>query len=280
MFRAYYSVPSSMKAPDGSPMNAAYGFAGMLLRYLDEELPTHVALAFDESLTTSFRNDVYPAYKSSREVAPPDLDAQIRACKEIGEAFGIPVYADLQYEADDIIGTFVHQLRRKGHGCVVVTNDKDLGQLVGPDVEMYDFAKGERYGAEGVRAKLGVEPGQVADYLGLAGDSVDDIPGVPGVGAKTAVALLEAFPSLDALYDDLDAVAELSIRGARTLGAKLEAGRELAFLSRELATISIEAPVRADLRSFAWRGAQRELVDPLFERLGFGRIRDRIKTWR
>lgn len=280
VFRAYYSIPSSMTDPQGRPVNAVYGFCGMLLRYLDEEQPTHIALTFDESLNTSFRNDFYPDYKSSREEAPADLAHQIGACVELGRALGLPTFSDRRYEADDLIGTLVHQFDRRGHRCVVVTNDKDLGQLVNERVEFYDFAKGDRRDAAGVRDKLGVRPEQVPDFLGLAGDSVDDIPGVAGIGAKTAVALLEAFDDLDAIYADLAAVAELPIRGAKGVAAKLEADRERAFLSRRLATIARDAPVEAGLRELAYRGADPGLVDELFERLGFGRVRERISRWR
>ncbi|QDU68321.1 5'-3' exonuclease [Engelhardtia mirabilis] len=279
VFRAYYSIPASMTDPEGRPVNAVYGFCGMLLRYLAEEQPTHIALTFDESLDTSFRNDAYPAYKSSREPAPPELVHQIQACVDLGRALGMPTYADDRYEADDLIGTLAAKFTKGGHRCVVVTNDKDLGQLVNDQVEFYDFAKGDRRDAAGVRAKLGVWPHQVPDFLGLAGDAVDDIPGVAGVGAKTAVALLEAFDDLDAIYADLGAVAAMSIRGAKSVAAKLEAGRELAFLSRDLATIARDAPVAAGLRELAYRGADAALIDPLFERLGFGRVRDRIGRW-
>ena len=162
---------------------------------------------------------------------------------------------------------------------MIVSSDKDLSQLVNASVELYDFARSQRFGPAEVVAKFGVRPEQMADYLGLAGDSVDNIPGVAGVGAKTAAALLGAFEDLEELYADLDRVAELPVRGAKGLGAKLEAGREIAFLSRELATVARDAPAPGGLRELAFRGADPALVDPLFERLGFARIRDRITRW-
>ena len=279
IFRGYFVLPD-MWGSDGSPVSAVYGFLAFLARYLVEESPTHVAVCFDESLTTSFRNDIYPDYKAQRELPPTDLEEQLADCQELARALGLAVFVDERYEADDLIGTLVRQLVRRGHRAVVVTSDKDLAQLVGPRVEFFDFAKGARYGAAEVSGKFGVAPEQIPDFLGLAGDSVDNIPGVRGVGAKTAAALLGAFPDLEALYDDLQAVAEVPVRGARTLGAKLEAEREMAFLSRELATIAIDAPATARLRELQWRGADPALVDPLFERLGFERIRDRIPKWR
>ena len=184
-----------------------------------------------------------------------------------------------RYEADDLVGTLAHQLLRKGHHAVVVSSDKDLAQLVVPELEFFDYARGERYGADGVVERFGVRPTQIRDYLGLAGDAVDNIPGVRGVGKKTAAALLGAFEDIDALYADLDSVADLELRGARTLGAKLEASRDMAFLSRELATIATDAPATARLPELAWKGAQEALVDPLFEQLGFEGIRRRIPKW-
>ncbi len=161
----------------------------------------------------------------------------------------------------------------------MVTSDKDLAQLVGERVSLLDFAKGERYDPAMVAEKFGVRPDQIADYLGLAGDSVDNIPGVAGVGKKTAVALLAELDSLDQIYQRLDDVSTLKIRGAKSIRKKLEEHRETALLSRQLATIAMDAPAVADLSELRLDGADPELVDPLFEELKFGRIRDRIPRW-
>ena len=276
VFRAYFSLPSSLKAPDGTQINAIRGFATFLLQLIEQEQPTHAAVCFDGSLTTSFRNDIYPAYKSSRELPPPELEAQLDACFELAGALGFETWIDDRYEADDAIGALVHKLRPKGHKAVVITSDKDLAQLVDDGVVLWDFAKDVRYGPAEVKEKFGVRPDQIADYLGLAGDSVDDIPGVKGVGAKTAAALLESYANIDALYADLDGVAGLPIRGAKTLGKKLEADREAAFLSRTLATIADDAPVRADLRRLRYKAPDLKALTPLCERLGLGFVLDRI----
>ena len=152
----------------------------------------------------------------------------------------------------------------------VVTADKDLTQLVDERTVFYDFAKGARLGPAEVHAKFGVHPRQIRDMLGLAGDSVDDIPGVRGVGPKTAVALLQAFEDLDAIYDGLDRVKDVEVRGAKTLAKKLEEHRELAFLSRELATCAVNAPLALkDASELAWGGVKRAELDPLLEHLGY-----------
>lgn len=279
VFRAYFSLPSSITDTEGRPAGAVYGFTGFLLKLIDEEEPTHLGVAFDESLTTSFRNEIYPAYKQQRDLPPPELEAQLAACREVAEALGAATFADDRYEADDLIGTLCHRLTGAGHRAVVVTSDKDLAQLVGEAVTLYDFGKGERYDRRAVREKFGVEPRQIPDFLGLAGDSVDNIPGVAGIGAKTAAALLSRAPDLDALYRHLEEVESMPIRGAKSVRAKLEKGREQAFLSRRLATIATDAPAAADLPELALKGADPARIDPLFERLGFSGIRERIGRW-
>jgi len=280
IFRAYFSLPSSIAKSDGSPVNAVYGFASFLVKLIDAEEPTHLALAFDESLTTSFRNEIYPAYKAQRELPPAELEAQLEDCQRIGRALGAATFVDERYEADDLIGTLAAHLAPDGHKAVVVSSDKDLAQLVDDRVTLYDFAREERYGPDEVVEKFGVRPAQIADYLGLAGDSVDNIPGVPGVGKKTAAALLAEMSGLDEIYDRLDDVAELPIRGAKSLRKKLEEHRGQALLSRELATIALDAPAEGGLDDLFFEGADPALVDPLFEELGFDRIRGRISRWK
>jgi 5'-3' exonuclease len=276
VFRAYFSIPPSVTAPDGRPVNAVHGFASFLLRLLGEERVSHLAVAFDRSLTTSFRNELYPQYKAQRELPPAELEAQLTDCEELASALGAAVFADERYEADDLIATLAARLRGRVARLVVVSSDKDLAQLVDARTRLHDFARAERLGPREVRAKFGVDPAQIPDYLGLAGDAVDNIPGVKGVGAKTAGALLARFGDLDTLYQRLDEVGELDLRGAGTLATKLEAGRELAFLSRELATLARDAPARATLTQLRLRRPEVARVEALCERLGSRRLRDRL----
>lgn len=271
IFRAYFSLPETMTDPAGRPVNAVYGFKEFLLQLAKTEQPTHLGVAFDESLTRSFRNEIYPAYKAQRELPPAELEAQLKDCQEVAAALGAAVFVSRRYEADDLIGTLVHELAAKGHGAVVVTSDKDLAQLVSDDVTLLDFARHIRYGPAEVEEKFGVRPDQIADFLALAGDAVDNIPGVKGVGKKTATALLRAFGDLDALYARLDEVADLSLRGAASVGRKLAEQRDQAFLSRRLTVVAVDAPAAADLEELRYTGADPALAGPLFGRLGFGR---------
>ena len=233
---------------------------------IGEEEPTHLAVAFDGSLSTSFRNEIYPDYKAQRPLPPPELKAQLDDCRELAAALGSATFIDRRYEADDLIAALCRGLLAAGHRAVVVSSDKDLCQLVGDRVSFFDFARGERYDAERVRRKFGVRPEQIPDLLGLAGDPVDNIPGVRGVGKKTAAALLAEF-------------ADLPLRGARSLAARLEAGRQQAFLSRRLAVLADDAPTAAKLEGLALAGAERQAVERLFARLGFEGLIDRIDRW-
>lgn len=278
VFRAYFAI-RDMIGPAGQPVNAVYGFTTFLIQLLQQESLTHLGIAFDESLTTSFRNRLYPAYKANRELPPPELKAQLKACQAVARALGAAVFVDHQYEADDLIGALAQQAAQDNVTVVVVTNDKDLMQLVAPRVTWYDYAKSRRFDTHGVKAHMGVEPAQIPDLLGLQGDAVDNIPGVKGVGAKTAVALLQAFNNIEEMYDNLHRVADLPIRGAKSVARKLAEGREAAFLSRQLATLALQAPALYDPQSMRYRGARRGDVTALFETLGFRRLAQRISHW-
>ena len=279
IFRAYFSIPSSMQSPAGQPTNAIYGYTSFLIDLLKREQPTHVAVAFDGSLTTSFRNEIYPAYKAQRESPPAELEEQLDACFEVTQAMGLRAFIDDRYEADDIIGTLVAKFQKKDCSFVVVSGDKDLAQLVNAHTILWDFAKDRRFDAKAVRAHFGVKPEQIVDLLALQGDAVDNIPGVKGIGAKTAVALLKKFPHVEDLYEKIARVEKMEMRGAAAVRARLEEGREAAFLSKQLATIAGHAPVKVTLRELKYAGADRDKIETLFERFGFNRIRERIAKW-
>ncbi len=280
IFRAYYSV-APMEAPDGTPTNAAYGFANTLVRYVADERPSHAAVCFDAAMT-SFRNEVLPEYKANRGETPDDLGVQFDLCREIALALGFRVYEEPGFEADDLLASATAALLRRRARIRIVTSDKDLAQLVREDarVVVYDLARETRYDADAVRAKFGVDPAQIPDYLGLVGDSVDNLPGVPGVGAVSAAAVLQNFSSIEAIPDRYEDWPDLEIRGAKSTARRIAEHREVALLTKELATVRRDVPgVTPTLSDLRHRGAQRERVDELFDRLGFHRIRDRITRW-
>ncbi len=270
LFRAWHSMPDEFLNAAGHPTNAVYGFTGFLCSLVEQAEPSHVGVAFDVSLTTSFRNEIYPQYKANRDPAPEALKRQFAWARDVAEAMGFKCYGDERYEADDLIGTLAAHWRERGHAIHVVTGDKDLAQLLQDGDTWWDFARNARLGPQGVFDKYGVHPGQIADYLALTGDAVDNIPGVPGVGPKTATALLAHFDTLDALYDRLEEVQHLSFRGAKTLAPKLAANREAAVLARRLTGIECAVP-----SALADPDIQRRDLDParlnrLFDELSFG----------
>ncbi len=277
IFRAHFSLPGSIRTPDGRPAAASYGFTSFLLKLIADEKPTHLGIAFDRHLSSSFRNDLFPAYKAQRVKPPPEIKAQIDTCLEIASALGAATFIDDRYEADDLIGTLCAGLEETGHGAVIVTSDKDLAQLVTGRTRLFDFGKGVRYTVESVREKFGVRPDQMTDFLGLAGDSVDNIPGVKGIGAGSAAELLARFDHLEDLYARLDELLRLPIRGVKSLHAKLTAARETAFLSKRLATVERAVPgIGGTVAGLEYRGADPARVDALFLRLGFSKIRERV----
>ena len=277
--RAYFAPMPDIAGADGASVVAVHGFTRFLLDLLERSKPTHIAVAFDESLTTSFRNEIYPEYKAHREPAPADLMAQFALCKEVAAALGAVVLADAKYEADDLIGSALMALRMAGFRGVIVSADKDFGQLIGDGDEQWDPQRNQRWDAHGVKARLGVRPDQVADYLALTGDSVDNIPGVPGIGPKTAAILLHHFGTLDALLERAEEVAFLRTRGAAAASMKLREHAGSARLSRLLSVIALDAPVPLDATGYVRRAIDAAAVEPLFDRLKFGPLtRARVRA--
>ncbi len=270
VFRAWHSMPDEFHDADGWPTNAVHGFARFLLELLERERPRHIAIAFDEALDSCFRNALYPAYKANREPAPEELRRQFGQCKALCAALGLVVLAHSDFEADDLIGTAAHAARAHGYRAVLVSADKDLSQLLGTHDEQWDYARGLRWGAAGVKARHGVEAHQIADYLALTGDAVDNIPGVPGIGAKTAAVLLAHFGSLDALLARVEEVQFLRLRGAAQAAMKLRLHREQALLCRQLATIALDAPLGDVPADFGRSAARADTLLALCEAMRFG----------
>jgi len=243
VFRAYYSMPDDMLDKEGNPVNALYGFCRFLGDFMEQVNPEHIAVLFDEKMSSSFRTEIYPEYKANRDPAPDDLIRQFGQCRRFTRALGLMECGSPRYEADDLIGTLVEHGRRMNRPSTIVTRDKDLAQLIAEDDIFWDFAGRGKIGYDQVRGVFGVLPEQIADFLALAGDAVDNIKGVPGVGKKTATVLLERFGSLEEIYSNLDKVHEVNVRGSKTLGEKLAAHKEDALLARRLTGIACDAPI-------------------------------------
>lgn len=270
VFRAYYSLPPDIRDPEGNAVHALYGFARFLAELLERARPEYVAVAFDASLNTSFRNRIYPAYKANREPAPPDLQLQFERCRELCTHLGVAWFASTEYEADDIIGTLATRVRGEGLRCTLVTRDKDMAQLVREGDVYWDYTGNARYYYRDIPERFGVRPERYADYLALTGDAVDNIPGVPGVGPRTASALMHAFDGLDDLYDNLGRVAHLPVRGASALAARLERHRDDAFLARQLTAIHCAMPLDVTRHELVRRCPDGAGWGDFCDRQGFG----------
>jgi len=270
IFRAWFSIPDTMTDSNDNPVNAVYGYARFLSDFIESVQPAHVAAAFDVSLTSSFRNEIFPDYKANREPAPPELKRQFDLCREVTRVLGVPDCADTSFEADDLIGTMAAGMRDAGHCVTIVSRDKDLLQILQSGDAMWDYAGGKEISYDDVVNVFGVRAEQMVDFLALAGDSVDNIPGAPGVGPKTASALLSHFGDLDEIYANLESVENVNVRGARKLGVRLAEHRSSVELSRELAQIRYDAPVAADEGSLARRIPDLDALESLYDDVGFG----------
>jgi 5'-3' exonuclease len=272
VFRAYYAMPPDMLDRDGHPAHAVFGFARFLGDLIERARPRYLAVAFDESLASSFRNRIDPAYKANREPAPADLKLQFERCREFCRHVGVADFGSGEYEADDIIGTLHARSRAAGMPTTLVTRDKDLAQLVREGDVYWDYTANQRLAYHDIEEYFGVVPERYADYLALTGDAVDNIRGVPGVGPKTAAALLKDFVSLEELYDNLDAVASLPIRGAAKLPEKLARHRDDAFLARRLTEIVRDMPLEVAREGLRPRAPDMAALNDFFDRHNFGQM--------
>jgi len=272
IFRAWHSLPPDLADAQGQPTQALYGFARFLSDLLERRQPRYVAVAFDASHGRGFRNQLYPAYKANREPAPPMLARQFALCREYCRHLGVAEFADQTYEADDLIGTLAMLCRAEGLRVTVVSSDKDLAQLIGPGDVFWDYSQAVEYRYQDIATRFGAQPERMADYLALRGDSVDNVPGVPGVGAKTAAALMMHCASIDQLFEQLDAIALLPLRGAASLPARLLTHRAAAYLARSLTRIVCDVPMdtrHADLQRRAPDLAQ---IEAFCSGHGFGSL--------
>jgi len=271
-YRAYHALPTDLSTSKGELTNAVYGFASMLLNVLRDYKPNYMAVAFD--VGPSFRHQEFAAYKAQRAATPDELTSQLNRIEELVEAFRIPVYAAEGYEADDVLGTLARQAAERGLDTLIVTGDRDALQLVGPHVRV--LTSGRRfsdvilYDEKAVRERFGLAPSQLVDFKALVGDKSDNIPGVPGIGEKTATRLLQQFGSLEGIYEHLEEVEPPKVREA------LSAFREAVFQYRHLVTIVQDAPVTLDLERCRTGQYDVERVKALFRDLEFRTLLDRL----
>ncbi|HVS58396.1 MAG TPA: DNA polymerase I [Candidatus Saccharimonadales bacterium] len=265
-YRGYYAMPN-LATKDGTPTGGVYGFAVLALEVIKRLKPDYVAVAWDKPKTNiRKRLELYPEYKAGRKPAPPDFYEQIPVLHELLDAFGWPLYEMDDYEADDIMGALAVQAREKGLETMLVTSDLDMLQLVNGNVKVYALKTGlsniELYSTKSFEAKYGIGVDQFLDLKALKGDSSDNIPGVPGIGEKTAVQLLQEYKTLDGIYENIDLIKE-------TVRKKLVAGRDLAYLSKKLGAIWTDAPLKLNLHEVDGSKIQPQKVLEMLEKLEF-----------
>ena len=270
IFRAWFSISDEFATSTGEPTNAVYGFTGFLCSLLEQTKAEHIGIAFDESLSKSYRNEIYPEYKANRDPAPEELKRQFVWARHVAESLGLSCFADQRYEADDLIGTLARHWRERGHPVCIISSDKDLTQLVDKNDTFWDFTRNQKLSHANIKEKFGVFPEQIADYLALTGDSVDNIPGVPGIGPKSAAALLSHFEDLDAIWERIDEVQHLSIRGAKSLHKKLGEHRDAAELAQRLTIIETRVPSALESPGLSRGELDEARLNRLFDEMEFG----------
>ncbi|WP_313069093.1 DNA polymerase I [Atlantibacter hermannii] len=269
LYRAYHAFPPLTNSA-GEPTGAMYGVLNMLRSLLMQYQPTHAAVVFDAKGKT-FRDELFEHYKSHRPPMPDDLRAQIEPLHAMVKAMGLPLLAVSGVEADDVIGTLAREAEKAGRPVLISTGDKDMAQLVTPDITLINTMTNTILGPEEVVTKYGVPPELIIDFLALMGDSSDNIPGVPGVGEKTAQALLQGLGGLDTLFAEPEKIAGLSFRGAKTMAAKLAEHKEVAYLSYQLATIKTDVELELTCDRLEVKQPVVDVLVDLFKKYEFKR---------
>ncbi len=277
IFRAYYALPPLTRKSDGLPVGAVSGFCNMLYKFLELSKsgnnlnpPTHIAVIFD-SARKNFRNEIYKDYKANRDDAPEDLIPQFEYIRKAVRAFNLPSIELLNYEADDLIATYIQKAKKEKIKVTIISSDKDLMQLVDEDTQMFDSMKDQLIGIEEVKNKFGVKPSQVIDVQSLAGDSVDNIPGVPGIGIKTAAELINEYQTLENLYKNVNSIKQVKRKQT------LIDNKEKAFISKKLVTLKSDVPIQERIQDFLIKELDYEKLFTFLKEMEFSKLLNRIK---
>ncbi|MCK4261868.1 hypothetical protein KAX00_02050 [bacterium] len=268
-YRAFYAI-KNLGTSKGKPTNAVYGFTRLLMKLVREERPDYLAVAFDLPAPT-FRHKEFAEYKAQRPEMPDDLQSQIPLIKEVISAFNIPLFELEGYEADDILATLARRAEKEGMDVFILTPDKDILQIVGDSIKVLSFHKeGLIYDEDKVRERFGVRPQEMPDLMSLMGDSSDNIPGVPGIGEKTAAKLIQEFESLESVLNNLERIPNKKQRES------LKKFSEQAELSKRLATIDEKVPLSVDFQQLRSGEANRERLAEIFRELEFRKLVEEI----
>lgn len=267
LYRAFHALPP-LVASSGQPTGAIRGVVSMLRRLIKDYQPEYIGVIFDAKGKT-FRDEMFEQYKANRPPMPDDLRAQVEPLFALIRAMGLPLIVEEGVEADDVIGTFARQLSEQGRSVVISTGDKDMAQLVNEHVTLVNTMNNTVMDPQGVEDKFGIPPSLIIDYLALMGDKVDNIPGVPGVGEKTALALIQGLGSLEDIYKNLEKVPELNFRGAKKMPEKLAEHHDIALLSYQLATIKTDCQLKETLEDLRPADADIDTLEKMYQELEF-----------
>lgn len=274
LYRAFHTYPEFMT--NGKiKTNAIFGTTNMIQWTIRNYSSDKVVVVFDDK-GTNFRHEMYPEYKANRSKAPEALKQQIDPLHNVIKSMGIPLLCVPDVEADDVIGTLAKQASRDGQKVLISTGDKDMAQLVDDNIMLINTMTNEWMDSKGVNDKFGIPPELIIDYLAIVGDNVDNIPGVAGVGDKSALVLLNTLGDLDAIYANVDFIPKMTLRGARGISAKMADGKSRAYLSRELATIRLDVPLDIKYTDLVISRPNLEVLDPLLKELGITALKDKV----
>ncbi len=269
LFRAYFGM-AKIQAPDGREVGGLLGFGQTLARFVREVGPQHVSLVFDGPEKT-FRHDIFPDYKANRPAPPEDMEHQFGLAIEVAKALGFPCFHAEGFEADDLMATMAKRANEANIETVLITPDKDVHQVIAPGIYVMDPKSFQLIDEAAVEKRFGIRPQFLVDFLALAGDSTDNVPGVRGVGPKSATTLVAALGSVRDIYERLPEVAELPMRGAKSIAKKLAEQRDSAFLSLKLVRLREDVPLSDEmlnLKHLRYHGPKED-ADALFDELGF-----------
>ncbi|MGD8763554.1 MAG: DNA polymerase I [Desulfobacteraceae bacterium] len=268
IYRAYHAI-HSLSNSKGLPTNAIFGFTRILIKLMEDRNPQFAAMFFDAKGPT-FRHELYPQYKANRPPMPEDLAVQIPYIKNVTAAYNLPIIELQGFEADDLIGTYARLAKKDGFSVVMVTGDKDFMQLVSDNVVIWDPMKDKTINIQTIREDFGVEPNQMIDVMGLSGDSADNIPGVPGIGHKTALGLIKTYGDMEHVYQEVESITQKKQR------ENLMAYKEQALLSKELVTIDTQAPVSVDIEGFSLQAPDTGALSELFQTFEFRQLQQSV----
>lgn len=274
IFRAWHVFDDSICDSAGKPANAVYGFTEFLYQLIQQKKPEYIACAFDAHQTDSYRREIFPEYKANRPPAPEELILQFKYCRAFCRASGIAEFGSNRYEADDIIGTLATRLRNEGFDITIVSADKDLTQLVlGEHDAWWDFARGNVLNDKGIEKHFGVKPENIADMLALAGDKVDNIPGIPGVGYKMASNMLQKYNSVESILENIEHISKMKFRGSARIQNLVNEHKHILPDNKKLTTIVTDAIFDNHDMNIHWPGINKHELDDLFDTLDVSEAR-------